>query len=153
MAGPGTQRSDQADRSEETLSERQGAERLREFRSATLSGIETLERLGPNWNGYGSPPIDPEIIGSSRRFILSLPDDLVSVPQVVPMTRGRLQFEWHCGARHLELEFETATTIHYLRWDTRTGFEEEALVPLADQGDAVDVVRWRVSGDEDAEWR
>ena len=50
-------------------------------------------------------------------FFRRLPDEIIVTPSVVPMTRGRLQFEWHRGNRSLELEFESIGRIHYLKAD------------------------------------
>jgi hypothetical protein len=68
--------------------------------------LDELERLPANWNGYGAPPINPAIIAAARGLCDLLATSAAGMPQIVPMTRGRLQFEWHRGSRSLELEVE-----------------------------------------------
>jgi hypothetical protein len=96
----------------------------------TLGRIEQLARLPHDWNGYGTDRAALDVIEAASRFIDHLPPDAISTPQVVPMTRGRLQFEWHRGNRSLELEFETPTFVHYLKYDPDQAMEEEATLSL-----------------------
>jgi hypothetical protein len=63
---------------------------------------------------------------------LAVPSDIIETPVVVPMTRGRLQFEWHRGNRSLELEFESCDKIHFLKWDSDLGIEDEDIIPVTD---------------------
>ena len=99
----------------------------------------------------GQEPIDGRIIDSAVALIRYLPPDIKERPQVVPMTRGRLQLEWDVGSRHLELEFETPTTAHSLRWDEADGFEEERVQPQFTLGQAVDLIRWCLAGTGDGQ--
>ncbi|MBV8720960.1 MAG: hypothetical protein JO277_02345 [Candidatus Eremiobacteraeota bacterium] len=101
-------------------------------KAATLNALDRLKSFLPNWNGYGASPIDRQVIESAKDFILELPSDIVATPKVVPMTRGRLQFEWHRGNRSLELEFEATDRIHYLKWDSDAGIEEEDVLSIRD---------------------
>lgn len=98
--------------------------------------LDELRAFKPSWDGYGAAPLDPRNLDAARRFIESLPDGAAPQPMVVPMTRGRVQLEWHRGNRSLELEFETPTTIHYLQWDSDQGIETEDVV-AADRVDAL----------------
>jgi hypothetical protein len=111
-------------------------------KSATLAQIEELDRLPLDWNGYGASPIDPKTLESAARFVESLPLGEISAPQVVPMTRGRLQLEWHRGHRSLELEFETPTLIHYLKFDQDQGIEEEAMLPVDEMSRLLVLLHW-----------
>lgn len=131
---------------EEQLRTRSAARELFAFKSMTTRQLDNLSHLPPNWNGYGAAPINPLTIESAKHLVLTLPSSIMSAPQVVPMTRGRLQLEWHCGSRHLELEFETPTTVHYLRWDDASGFEEEHIVSTLHPRYITEVIAWCVSG-------
>jgi hypothetical protein len=111
-------------------------------KAAALRALEELRTLPPNWNGYGAGLIDPDRIQAAMAFISALPTDLVATPKVVPMTRGRLQFEWHRGNRSLELEFETSDRIHYLKWDSDADIEEEDAIPLNDGAKIQALLRW-----------
>ena len=108
----------------------------------TLGQIEQLALLPRDWNGYGADSIDPKVIEAASRFIESFPLDATTSPQVVPMTRGRLQFEWHRGNRSLELEFETSTLIHYLKYDPDRAIEEEATLPVDETERLLELLCW-----------
>lgn len=62
------------------------------------------------------------------------------------MSTGNLQFEWHHGRKVLELEFETADTIHFLQWDPEQHIEEEDTFRASDIDRAVDLIQWFMSG-------
>ncbi len=117
-----------------------------EFVNAIESELDELAQLSPNWDGYGAPTIDPNILVAASKFIKALPENLVYRPQVVPMSGGNLQFEWHHDSTLLELEFETAQTIHFLQWHPETGVEEEATFPATDIERAVALIQWFMSG-------
>jgi hypothetical protein len=110
-----------------------------------LGALEALKSLPPSWDGYGAIPIDRGVIGAAEDFIRSLPGDIATTPTVVPMTRGRLQFEWHRGGRSLELEFESRDRLHYLKWDPDTGVEEEEIIAADDTGAVLALLRWFAS--------
>ena len=103
--------------------------------------IEALRSLETGWNGYGAGPIDPGAIEAAKRFAAAIPGE-VAEPQVVPMTWGRLQLEWHRGNRSLELEFETPTAVHYLKFDPDRGVEEEDILAADDTGRLIGLLDW-----------
>ena len=117
-----------------------------DFTAAVCAELDRLSQFPKNWDGYGAPPIDPGIIAAARAFIEALPENLASRPLVVPMSPGNLQLEWHYQGKILELEFETAKTIHFLQWYPKEGVEEEATFPAADIDKAVDLIQWFMSG-------
>ncbi len=90
--------------------------------------------------------IDAQIVHAAHDFLNRLPENLVAPPLVVPMAKGNLQFEWHEGSRSLELEFESPTTIHYLKWHPEEGVEEEGFFAADDVSQAVAFIRWFVKG-------
>lgn len=108
--------------------------------------IDALRSLGPNWDGYGAPAIDPRVIDAAKRFIANLPENLAYRPRVVPTSNGSLQFEWHEGSKCLELEFESPRTIHYLQWQPERDIEEENTIAVKDQDRAIDLINWFMSG-------
>ncbi len=117
-----------------------------EFVSALEKELTRLSLLPRNWDSYGAPPIDPDIIGAALNFIKALPENLVYRPRVVPMSTGNLQFEWHHGSKILELEFETPQTIRFLQWHPQVGVEEEETFRANDIDRAVDLIQWFMSG-------
>ncbi len=112
-------------------------------KAATLVQIEQLAGLPQDWNGYGASPIDPQVIEAASRFVNLLPPVAIGTSQVVPMTRGRLQFEWHRGNRSLELEFESVTLVHFLKYDSDRGIEEEDVIPAGDTARLMELFHWQ----------
>ena len=114
-------------------------------KGATLTALNQLRALPVNWSGYGAIPIDHQVIRAAKDFILTLPSDIITTPKVVPMTRGRLQFEWHRGSRSLEIEFESSDQLHFLKWDSDVNIEEENVIPVDDTGTIHALLRWFAS--------
>jgi hypothetical protein len=108
--------------------------------------IRALGELGPNWDGYGAPAIDPAVIGSAAAFVGKLPANLAPRPRVVPTSNGMLQLEWHAGAKSLEVEFESPHSIRYLQWNPDEGVEVEDSFPVSDAEAAVALIRWFMTG-------
>ena len=91
----------------------------------------------------------PEIIEAARELISALPGSIkakVKVPAVVPMRKGNLQFEWHDGPKTLELEIENPAIIHYLKWHSEAGIEEEEVRLIADTETVTGLIEWFVQG-------
>ena len=104
--------------------------------------ILTPWSLKPNWDGYGAPVIDCNIIESAKRFVRALPESIAYRPRVVPMSSGSLQLEWHEGSKILEAGFETKDHIHFLQWHPETGTETEDIIPVTDVDWAVGLIQW-----------
>jgi hypothetical protein len=117
-----------------------------DFELAVRRELDRLASFPVNWDREGAPRIDRAIIEAARQFIAKLPPDIAPVPAVVPMTPGNLQFEWDAGRRSLELEIETPSTIHYLKWDPDEAVEEEDLFDIEDTDRAVLLIQWFMRG-------
>jgi hypothetical protein len=117
-----------------------------DFQSGLNRELDRLGALEANWDAQGAQRISPVVIDAARRLISQLPTNLIWRPAVVPMAKGNLQFEWHDGPRSLELEIEGPDTIHYLKWDSETGVEEEGLFSLSDRPRYVSLIRWFTKG-------
>ena len=118
---------------------------LSDFDVAVKSELRRLAALRENWDSEGAKSVDPIIVEAAERFISMMPDrlkSLVAPPEVVPMRKGNLQFEWHDGPRTLELEIEDARTLHYLKWHPEAGIEEEDVCSLADKDAAARLIEW-----------
>jgi hypothetical protein len=117
-----------------------------DFVGAVDAELDCLAALEPNWDGYGAPRIDPNIIAAARQFVRSLPENIGYRPRVIPMSAGNLQLEWHHGPKSLELEFETPELIHYLQWYPQRDVEEEGTFHAVDIERVVDLIQWFMSG-------
>ncbi len=112
------------------------------FVDGVQAALDSLRTLVPNWDGYGASAIDPAVIDAAKSLIAKLPADLVHQPQVVPISNGTLQMEWHDGPKSLELEFESPSSIRYLKWHPEQGVEEEDSFPVTNVETAVDLIGW-----------
>lgn len=94
--------------------------------------LETLSRLGPNWDSYGAPPLRHEAVRTAFDLLLALSDSSTPVPQIVPTVLGGIQFEWHQGGIDLEVEVLSQFRIGVFFEDFRTGeiHEEELMADL-----------------------
>ena len=110
------------------------------------SALDSLRTLAPNWDGYGAPTIDSEVIDAAKAFVAKLPASLVPPPCVVPMANGTLQLEWHQGPKSLEMEFESPSSIRYLPWHPEQGIEAEDSFQVTNVETAMDLIRWFASG-------
>lgn len=115
-------------------------------KASVHDALRRLRAFEANWNGYGAAPPDQRILDTVASVIDSIPVDAAPTPQVVPMTRGRVQLEWHRGTRSLELEFEAAGSIHFLKWDSSEGIEEEDVFSANDVSEIVGLLSWFVAG-------
>lgn len=127
---------------------------LSNFDLAVHAKLRQIARLKRNWDAEGARPIDVEILAAAREFASGLPNDLkdsMDIPAVVPMARGperdgNLQFEWDDGNRSLELEVEDPRTVHYLKWDSAKGVEEEDFFSIDNLDRAASLLRWYLGG-------
>jgi hypothetical protein len=117
-----------------------------DFVSLINDELDRLAALPRNWDREGASRIDPAIIQAARTFIGRLPENIASIPAVVPMSKGNLQFEWSEGQRSLELELETPTAIRYLKWHPEDGIEEEESFNIEDTDQAAALLRWVMEG-------
>ena len=122
---------------------------LSSFDLTIYSELDRLAALKPNWDSEGANRVDPSIIEAARELISTLPisiKDKEKVPAVVPMRKGNLQFEWHDGPKTLELEIENTCSIHYLKWHSETGIEEEDICSIEDTKTVTGLIEWFVKG-------
>lgn len=116
----------------------------------TIESLENLRILATNWSGYGDIPIDGQLIAEAKQVVHSVASSFASQPKIVPMSKGRLQMEWHKGNRSLELEFEKPGQLHFLKWDPENSTEEEDVVPTDNIAAIRNLVNWFHMGLGDA---
>ncbi len=119
-----------------------------DFEDRVNSDLDRLSTLPKNWDLEGAKPIDPAIIDAARKLIAELPDNISKMPAVIPSADGNLQFEWREGSRLLELEIETPSMIHYLKWHPEEGIEEEDIFDINDINQVVLLIQWFMRGAE-----
>lgn len=83
--------------------------------------LEGVLDLKPNWDSYGSLPIDPAYIDAAIRLLwTTMPSEMIE-PQVIPTSNGRVQLEWHENGIDLEIEFVSLHRLNILFEDSNTG--------------------------------
>jgi hypothetical protein len=80
-----------------------------------LDGIEDLAWLPENWDGYGSPRIDPRAMAATRRFVANIAFDGLPLPHISPVLGGSVGLHWRCGDRELEFTFHPDGEIEFLK--------------------------------------
>lgn len=66
-----------------------------EFWRTTMIDLANLHRdcSETNWDGYGAPPLNPEVFRIAAQFIASIPFD-IPVPEMSASAQGDISFEW-----------------------------------------------------------
>lgn len=92
----------------------------------TLSELQNLLRLPPNWDSYGALPIDPRAAAVAHRLLLEIMQVETPVPSVAPLSDSGIQLDWH--RRGLDVEVMISPEGRTSTWcrDRRTGAEWEA---------------------------
>lgn len=116
------------------------------FEDRLNTDLDRVSCLPENWDHEGAKPIAPEIIDAARVLISQLSNYVSAIPSVVPSSAGNLQFEWSNGLRSLELEIETPSRIHYLKWDPEEGIEEEDVFDINHIARGLYLIRWFTRG-------
>jgi hypothetical protein len=80
-----------------------------------LDRIAGLARLPRNWDGYGSPRIDPGAIAAARRFVASVAFESLPLPNVSPVLGGSVGLQWRYGEKELEFTFHPNGEVEFLR--------------------------------------
>lgn len=80
-----------------------------------LDRIAGFARLPQNWDGYGSPRIDPRAIGAARRFVANVAFESLPVPHISPVLGGCVGLHWRCGQRELEFTFQPDGAVGFLK--------------------------------------
>lgn len=70
----------------------------------TVAALSCLERLPPDWDSYGAPPVSRESIAAATQLLARLAGLDIEPPTVVPTAKGTVQFEWHGRGACVEVE-------------------------------------------------
>ena len=86
-----------------------------------LRKLIEISSLPRNWDSHGAVPVGPRVIADAVSWLngVLVRDD--RPPQIVPMTDGSIQFEWHRNNIDLEVEFHSATHVRAYFEDLETG--------------------------------
>jgi hypothetical protein len=96
--------------------------------------------LPPDWDSYGSRPIDDRAITCGLVLLLQAEGEMAHAPHVCPVPGGGVQLEWQVGQRALELEVLPKGSVEFLRIDGDTTVEG-SLDPR-DRTQVATLLRW-----------
>lgn len=82
--------------------------------------LRALEKMPQGWDGYYADPIPPSAITNAAEFMRAMLGASAPAPQIVPLSNGRLQLEWHDKGIDLEIEVLAPNKV-YASFVDRTG--------------------------------
>jgi len=97
-----------------------------------VKAVVGLEHLPPNWDGYGSGPIERKTADRAIYLIAqiaSLGFDQLPAPIVEPIQDGGVLFQWTAATRQLSLSVFADGTTEYLKYEAGEPFDEGSVDP------------------------
>ncbi len=91
----------------------------------------TLRSLGDRWgvescwDGYASKPTQPEHVERLLNCLSSILQNDSPAPEVVPLSDGGMQAEWHLNGCDFEIVVAAGEPTRYYFFNSRNGEEEE----------------------------
>jgi hypothetical protein len=79
-----------------------------------LKALAELARLPDNWDGYGSPPLQPRALSTAIRLLSAIDADELPTPELCPVTGGGIGITWQLPPRRLEIEVLPDGSLEYL---------------------------------------
>jgi len=68
--------------------------------------VRAIAALPADWDSYGAPSIDAEVLAMAERLMLDLVEQNVDLPSLVPTSRGGVALEWHRPSMEFSLELQ-----------------------------------------------
>lgn len=109
-----------------------------------IDQILGFRSLPPNWDSYGSRPVEDRAIACGLVLLLQAEAENAGAPHVCPVPGGGVQLEWQAGQRALELEALPDGSAQFLRVDGQT-MDEGPLDPNEPAG-LRSLLRWLRAG-------
>jgi hypothetical protein len=95
---------------------------------STLEAAVELSGLPENWDSYGARRVAVGAVVAAIDLLLRVMPYAAPPPQVVPMSTGGIQLEWHTGGIDVEVAVRPSGEASALFEDLRTGEEWEGSV-------------------------
>lgn len=83
----------------------------------------------PNWDTYGSAPLDSRIADAAMSLLEMVPFENLPSPRIVPVSGGGIQIELSKGCRELELYLRPSETIEVLRIQDGVPLNDGEILP------------------------
>jgi hypothetical protein len=106
--------------------------------------LQKLHQLGANWDGYGSPAVNPCVLEQGARILSALEIEGLPAPVICPVPGGGIQFEWEYAGRAMEIEVLPDGTIQYLA--VEGGASEEDTLPAGSVDYTRRLLAWLIQG-------
>lgn len=114
-------------------------------KAATMR-LKELAAMPENWNGYGSPPVQPEAIQESFNLLTEFAKLGMPEPNIVPVSGGGIQLEWRNLGSEIEIEVFPSRSMHYLVVDSSDEMLEGEIVENGNMAEFTPLTCWFLSG-------
>ena len=102
--------------------------------------LSDLINLPEGWDGHLGRPVDFDVAKFAVKFLASTLDSESPAPQIVPLSYGGLQLEWHERDIDLEIEIEIPNRL-FVSFTDHRGDEEFEREFSADYSEVTRVLR------------
>jgi len=86
-----------------------------------VAGLARIAQLPPNWDSYRAPAISIDAIRSAVEVMKFHATQRTPAPEVVPLSSGGVQLEWHENGVDFEISCRSDQTIEFSIENQRTG--------------------------------
>lgn len=100
-----------------------GVNRLPFWLLSTCDRMRELVVLPVGWDGHDGQPVNIDVAEFAVQFLLQTLEPDSSAPQVVPLSYGGIQLEWHENGIDLEIEVESPNRI-FVSFENHVSGEE-----------------------------
>jgi len=83
--------------------------------------MDELRGLPVGWDGHGGKPLDGAVADFTLHLLIKAMPSGTPLPQLVPLSHGGVQLEWHDDGIDLEIEIEAPNRTFFEFEDQRTG--------------------------------
>lgn len=83
--------------------------------------LEELRELRDGWDGHGGKALRDDVLGFVKKMIRQIAHPKLPEPQIVPLSYGGIQLEWHTRGIDFEIEIEQPYRILVFYESTETG--------------------------------
>jgi hypothetical protein len=90
-----------------------------------VARLKELLALEPGWDGHGGASLRPDVARYCVQLMGRVLNSDTPPPQIVPLSHGGVQLEWHLRDVDLEIEIKSPSSVSFLFGDRVTGTEVE----------------------------
>lgn len=117
-----------------------GTGRLPRWLAPARDRVSEIVQLPWGWDGHDGCPVKIDIAKFAIRFLLQVLAPESPAPQIVPLSGGGIQLEWHQNGVDLEIEIDAPNQVFVSFEDLESGMEFERSFST-DYGDLAPILR------------